>query len=401
MLKTEDLNTMISIDEIHFADWQIWPQLRILLHRGKPVRISARAFDVLVVLVSARGKAVSKESLLTQVWGNEIVEENNLQAQISAIRRILGHDRHLLVTEFGCGYRFNINKSPTEPLSKSKIPEPAITPFLASILGRDKAVQELCALLDQYRLVTITGSGGVGKTRLAWEVVSLTHTHFPDGICVAELAHITEASSLLSVISQALHLPLAAIHNDADSRQQLARRRCLLLIDNCEHVINELEPVITLLLHLAPHIKLLLTSQVALQVAGEQQYLLPPLQVPESEEADTQELLNFSSVRLFIERGQANRHDYHPSASELSLIGELCRHLDGLPLAIELAASRLPVMSVKEIYSRLEDRFQLLSNTHRSLEPRHQKILTALEWTYQLLNTREQRLFCSLGGFVE
>ncbi len=85
MLKTEDLNTMISIDEIHFADWQIWPQLRILLHRGKPVRISARAFDVLVVLVSARGKAVSKESLLTQVWGNEIVEENNLQAQISAI----------------------------------------------------------------------------------------------------------------------------------------------------------------------------------------------------------------------------------------------------------------------------------------------------------------------------
>lgn len=158
MLKTEDLNTMISIDEIHFADWQIWPQLRILLHRGKPVRISARAFDV---LVSARGKAVSKESLLTQVWGNEIVEENNLQAQISAIRRILGHDRHLLVTEFGCGYRFNINKSPTEPLSKSKIPEPAITPFLASILGRDKAVQELCALLDQYRLVTITGSGGL------------------------------------------------------------------------------------------------------------------------------------------------------------------------------------------------------------------------------------------------
>ncbi|MHC1472696.1 transcriptional regulator, partial [Klebsiella pneumoniae] len=136
----------------------------------------------------------------------------------------------------------------------------------------------------------------MGKTRLAWEVVSLTHTHFPDGICVAELAHITEASSLLSVISQALHLPLAAIHNDADSRQQLARRRCLLLIDNCEHVINELGPVITLLLHLAPHIKLLLTSQVALQVAGEQQYLLPPLQVPESEEADTQELLNFSSV---------------------------------------------------------------------------------------------------------
>lgn len=100
---------------------------------------------------------------------------------------------------------------------------------------------------DDYRL------RGVGKTRLAWEVVSLTHTHFPDGICVAELAHITEASSLLSVISQALHLPLAAIHNDADSRQQLARRRCLLLIDNCEHVINELEPVITLLLHGSPY----------------------------------------------------------------------------------------------------------------------------------------------------
>ncbi|WP_274351293.1 winged helix-turn-helix domain-containing protein, partial [Kosakonia radicincitans] len=134
--KTEDLNTMITTDEMHFAEWQIWPQLRILLHRGKPVRISARAFDVLVVLLRAGGKAVSKEALLVQVWGNEIVEENNLQAQISAIRRILGHDRHLLVTEFGCGYRLNINSAPLQMPAKPELPEPVVTPFLTSILGR-------------------------------------------------------------------------------------------------------------------------------------------------------------------------------------------------------------------------------------------------------------------------
>ncbi|WOZ75824.1 ATP-binding protein [Kosakonia sacchari] len=392
---------MITADEIHFAEWQIWPQLRILLHRGKPVRISARAFDVLVVLLKAEGKAVSKEALLTQVWGNEIVEENNLQAHISAIRRVLGHDRHLLVTEFGWGYRFNTHSVPLQALPKSALPAPVVSPVLASMLGRDKAVQDVCALLNHHQLVTITGSGGVGKTRLAWEVVNLVHTHFPDGICVAELAHITEASGLLSVFSQALHLPLAAVEQDADLRHQLARRRCLLLIDNGEHVINALEPVITLLLTLAPHIKLLLTSQMALQIAGEQQYLLPPLPVPERKITDNPALMSFASVRLFIERVQANRHDFHPSDSELSMIGELCRHLDGLPLAIELAASRLPVMSVSEIYSRLEDRFQLLSNTHNSRVPRHQKIVTTLEWTYQLLNAHEQQLFRMLGIFTD
>lgn len=151
---------MITADEIHFAEWQIWPQLRILLHRGKPVRISARAFDVLVVLLKAEGKAVSKEALLTQVWGNEIVEENNLQAHISAIRRVLGHDRHLLVTEFGWGYRFNTHSVPLQALPKSALPAPVVSPVLASMLGRDKSVQDVCALLNHHQLVTITGSGG-------------------------------------------------------------------------------------------------------------------------------------------------------------------------------------------------------------------------------------------------
>jgi len=312
---------MPTTDEIHFAEWQIWPRLRILLHRGKPVKISARAFDVLVVLASAEGNLVSKESLLTQVWGNEIVEENNLQAQISAIRRMLGHDRHLLVTEFGSGYRFNINKRLSEP----DVSLPVVTPFLTSILGRDQAVQEVCALLKQHPLVTITGSGGVGKTRFAREVVNLLRTHFPDGIAVVELAHITDASSLLSLFSQALHLPLATAHNADDSQRQLARRRCLLLVDNCEHLVRELEPVVTLLLRAAPHIRLLLTSQVALQMAGEQQYLLPPLPVPDKEMTDNQAVISFASVRLFIARVQARQYDFHPSESELALIGELCR----------------------------------------------------------------------------
>ena len=272
---------MTSTDEIRFAEWQIWPQLRILLHRGKPVKISGRAFDVLVVLVSAKGQVVSKDSLLAQVWGNEIVEENNLQAQISAIRRVLGHDRHLLVTEFGFGYRFNCTSKPPMMSSDPTRLSPVTFPFLTSILGRDQAVLDICALIRQHPLVTITGPGGVGKTRLAWEVVNLLQTQYPDGICVAELAHITDASSLFSVFSQVLHLPLAAVHNSHDLSHQLAQRRCLLMIDNGEHVINELKPIIAMLLNAAPHIAMLLTSQVAVELAGEQQYRLPPLKVPE------------------------------------------------------------------------------------------------------------------------
>lgn len=148
---------MTSTDEIRFAEWQIWPQLRILLHRGKPVKISGRAFDVLVVLVSAKGQVVSKDSLLAQVWGNEIVEENNLRAQISAIRRVLGHDRHLLVTEFGSGYRFNCTSKPPMMSSEPTRLAPVTFPFLTSILGRDQAVLDICALIRQHPLVTITG----------------------------------------------------------------------------------------------------------------------------------------------------------------------------------------------------------------------------------------------------
>ncbi|UHD38526.1 winged helix-turn-helix domain-containing protein [Citrobacter portucalensis] len=392
---------MTSTDEIRFAEWQIWPQLRILLHRGKPVKISGRAFDVLVVLVSAKGQVVSKDSLLAQVWGNEIVEENNLQAQISAIRRVLGHDRHLLVTEFGFGYRFNCTSKPPMMSSDPTRLSPVTFPFLTSILGRDQAVLDICALIRQHPLVTITGPGGVGKTRLAWEVVNLLQTQYPDGICVAELAHITDASSLFSVFSQVLHLPLAAVHNSHDLSHQLAQRRCLLMIDNGEHVINELKPIIAMLLNAAPHIAMLLTSQVAVELAGEQQYRLPPLKVPEKPGGNVKSLQTLPSVRLFIERGRDRHFDFHPSDSELSLIGELCRHLDGLPLAIELAASRLPVMSVSEIYHCLEDRFQLLSNMQSARVSRHQKIKTTLEWTYQLLNPREQKLFCSLGIFTD
>lgn len=174
---------MKATDEIRFAEWQIWPQLRILLHRGKPVKISARAFDVLVVLVSAEGEVVSKDRLLTQVWGNEIVEENNLQAQISAIRRVLGRDRHLLTTEFGSGYRFNLSSRPPVILPEPARKSPVVFPFLTSILGRDQAVQAVSALMRQHPLVTITGLGGVGKTRLAWEVVNRVRTEYPDGVC--------------------------------------------------------------------------------------------------------------------------------------------------------------------------------------------------------------------------
>lgn len=207
---------MKSTDEIRFAEWQICPQLRILLHRGKPVKISARAFDVLVALVSAQGQVVSKDRLVTQVWGNEIVEENNLQAQISAIRRVLGNDRHLLTTEFGAGYRFDLLPSHQVVSSEHSRKSPVVFPFLTSILGRDQAVQEVCALIRQHPLVTITGLGGVGKTRLAWEVVNFVRAKYPDGVCVVELGHISDASSLLSAFSQALHLPLTAVHNDSD-----------------------------------------------------------------------------------------------------------------------------------------------------------------------------------------
>lgn len=393
---------MSPIEEIRFGEWRLYPALRLLLHRETAVQLTTRAFDVLLELIRAEGEPVSKDMLLTRVWGNEVVEENNLQAQISAIRRVLGKDRNLIVTEFGRGYRFaGILHHPSSSSSPQVSPLVQSSALLTPLLGRDAALTELSALLRTHRLISILGPAGTGKTRLARELGERLRLLYQDGVHIAELAQISDPIHLWPVLSQALQISPGPSQSDPATRERLAQLHCLLVVDNCEHLVNAVSQAVIQLLGMAPHITVLITSQAALQIAGETRYLLPPLAVPDKTLQAAATLQSYPAVRLFVERGRANWHDFHPSPETLWLIGDLCRHLDGIPLAIELAASRIPVMSVQEIHAGLDDRFWLLSNAPDTTLPRHQTIKTAVDWSYRLLNEREQRLFRSLGIFPD
>lgn len=394
---------MSPTEEIRFGEWRLYPTLKLLLHRETAVQMTARAFDVLLELIRAQGQPVSKDTLLARIWGDEIVEENNLQAQVSAIRRALGKDRNLIVTEFGRGYRFagllHHETSSSYPLATT--PD-IVSVSLTPLLGRDTALAEVSELLQMHSLVSVLGPAGTGKTRFARELGERLRSHYRDGVRIAELAQIGEPVHLWPELSQALHIPFSPAQDDQIARQRLAQLQCLLIVDNCEHLVHAVGEVVLQLLVIAPNITLLLTSQAPLQIAGEIRYLLPPLAVPDSTLPASDALRSFPTVRLFVERGQACWRDFHPDDETLWLIGDLCRHLDGIPLAIELAASRLPVMSVQEIHAGLDDRFPLLSNPSGAAAlPRHQTIKTAVDWSYQLLNDREQRLFRSLGIFTD
>jgi len=167
----QDIHVMSPIEEISFGEWRLYPALRLLLHRETAVRLTARAFDVLLELVRAEGEPLSKDMLLNRVWRNEIVEENNLQAQISVIRRVQGKDRNLIVTEFGRGYRFVGILHHQSSSSNPQVPTPVKSPaLLTPLLGRDTALAELSELLQTYRLVSVLGPAGIGKTRLAREL---------------------------------------------------------------------------------------------------------------------------------------------------------------------------------------------------------------------------------------
>jgi DNA-binding winged helix-turn-helix (wHTH) protein len=225
---------------VDFGRYRIFPRLRLLLRDGVKVDIGTRAFDVLWMLVQADGELVAKDRLLDTVWSRVVVEENNLQAQMSAIRRALGADRGMVRTEFGRGYRLVAEKQKT-PRSKAEPSEvkrltPSSLPLpLTSLLGRAADHQEIGRLFDKSRLVTITGAGGVGKTRIALELGRSLAEHFQDGVNLAEIAEISEDELVGPTLAGAPQIPSPDIeHADLIDRVPLGRQ-LLLVVDNCEH----------------------------------------------------------------------------------------------------------------------------------------------------------------------
>jgi predicted ATPase/DNA-binding SARP family transcriptional activator len=273
---------------------------------------------------------------------------------------------------------------------------------ITSFIGRDAEIEELTGLLEARRLVTVVGPGGSGKTSLALEIGRALIDSFDHGVWLAELAPVSDAG-LIDAIGNAVGWPEGAATDDrahglARLSAYLRNRHVLLILDNCEHVVQATAEVADALLRSCPRIAILATSREVLASTGEFVWTIPPLSVPKAGD-DLQQLTSYDSVRLFEQRAASAGGAAELEGESAAAAGEICRRLDGMPLAIELAAARARSLSPREIAHRLDQRFELLTAGGRTIEPRHRTLRTAIDWSYDLLTREEQTLFRRLAVF--
>jgi predicted ATPase/DNA-binding winged helix-turn-helix (wHTH) protein len=406
-----------------FGPFRLDTEARVLTFDGVATALGARGVTVLAALVSRAGEYVDKSTLVDAAWPDAVVEENNLAVQISAIRRVLARvpdGRYGIETLTRRGYRFvgpvtrrsaesaipPVNSGETLPAARQMaVAHPNNLPArISSFVGRTREIEKIKGLLARNRLVTLVGMGGVGKTRVALQVAVEVLEQYPDGAWLVEFGSITDARLLPTCVAQVLDVqersgePLTRT-----LARHLRARHMLLVLDTCEHVIAAAATLVAALLAEAPNTSVLATSREALNVDGEQHFPLQPLSLPTAG-GNLEEIAGAEAVQLFVERGRLQQPDFVLRPDLSAPVAALCSHLEGIPLAIELAAARMSSLSIQEIGERLEDRFGLLAAGPRA-SPRRQKTLRAtLDWSYDLLDDEEQcalrRVAVFAGGFT-
>ncbi len=402
---------------VTFGRFRVLPHRRELLADGRPIKLGGRAFDVLMALVEAPGAVVDKDALMQRVWPDRIVEENALQAQISALRAAFAAERDLIRTVPGRGYQFTGEiRIPSAQPDKHADPGPAtVEPKLAlpptnlpeavsDLIGRDDELRELLSFAAAHRFVTMTGAGGIGKTRLARAAARRLLPRFADGVWVAELAALADADLIPGVVASVVGLELPGGPVSADRvAAALGGKELLLVLDNCEHVVGAAAIMAEALLRANPAAQVIATSREPLKAEGEWVYSVPPLAVPTGNGKDNGDFLRYGAVRLFFERARAATPHFAPDQRLASVVAAICRRLDGIPLAIELAAARAATLGIEELAAGLDDRFRLLTGGRRTALPRHQTLRATLDWSYGLLAESEcvilRRLAVFAGAF--
>jgi predicted ATPase/DNA-binding winged helix-turn-helix (wHTH) protein len=396
---------------IEFGRYRLLPHRREVLADGQPLKLGGRAYDVLMMLIEAHGAVVSKDALMARIWPDRIVEENALQAQISALRAAFGAERELIRTVAGRGYQFTgeirpppediverTDATPTDrgsALLPSNLPEP-----VSDLIGRHDELREALSLVADHRLVTLTGAGGIGKTRLALATARQLLLDFADGVWLAEFAPLTDPGLVPATVAAAvgLELPGEEISTERVARA-LASRRLLLVLDNCEHVVDAAAEMAERLLLTNPALHLIATSREPLKIDGEWVYPVPPLGVPAEGAEHDDDALGYDGVRLFLERARGAEPHFAPGQGQVATVVAICRRLDGIPLAIELAAARAAALGIEVLASGLDDRFNLLAGGRRTALPRHQTLRATLDWSHELLSDPEQMVLRRLAIF--
>jgi len=406
----------IHATALRFDRFTLLPTERQLLVDGEPAKLGGRAFDLLLALVERRERTVTRSELFELVWAGRIVEDHNLQVQVLALRKVLGPNA--IATIPGRGYRFAmplldslqhgvpaaVPPAVTAPAARAAAASQSNLPAAGPALhGRVNDIATVCRLLAEHRLVTLAGPGGIGKTRLAQAVASQLRSRFADGVWMIELASVRDdPEQICSALAAVLGLTSSPLAGNADDlARAIASLDLLLVLDNCEHLVAAAGTLVRALIERAPKVHVLVTGQEPLHASREQVYRLGSLALPASPDERAPERAGESgAVALFMERVQAADRRFALNGTNTAAVIDICRRLDGNPLAIELAAARIPLLGVEGVRSRLDERFRLLTGGSSDAPQRHRTLLDTIEWSHSLLEPDEQAVFRRLGVFA-
>jgi predicted ATPase len=294
-------------------------------------------------------------------------------------------------------------EAPVEPPQPRDVVERHNLPIVRSaFIGRDRDVAEVKELLSRCPLVTLVGSGGVGKTRLALQVGAELLEDYPDGVWFADFAPISDPELVSSVIAQAVGMSQQeGSRVDESIPLWLKRKKLLLIFDNCEHVVETVAPLTAAILATAQDVRIVATSRQALSIGDEEPVRIPSLEVPHAiADLSAAKVMEFAAVALFVARATTADRSFSLTDDTAPIVADICRRLDGIPLAIELAAARVKVLSVPHLAERLNERFKILTGGSRDALPRQKTLTALLDWSYDLLTPQEQLLFARLGIFA-
>ncbi len=407
----EDAENPLGGAVVAFGTFRLYAAARLLKNGDETVALGGRALDILITLVERAGDVVTQKDLISRVWPDVTVEEANLRVHIASLRKALGDGREgarYVVNVPGRGYCFvapvtrpaiQPTSSPAAVVGTNRLQK--LPARLVRVVGRADTVRTLSAQLMTWRFVSIVGPGGIGKTTVAVSVSHALFDGFTGGVFFVDLAPLADPQLVPTVIASALGLMVQTRDAVVSLLTFIGDRKILLVLDNCEHVIDVAAPLAERLVSEAPQAHVLATSREALRVQGEHVHRLPALEYPLEDAGLTAvEALRYGAVQLFMERAEASGHGSELSDAEAPVVTRICRRLDGIPLAIELAASRVGSYGLRGTAELLDNRFGSLWHGRRTALPRHQTLNAMLEWSYTLLSEHEKVVLRRQSVFV-
>lgn len=392
-----------SAQEFSFGAFRLFPDRQLLLEGDAPVKIGARTLELLSALVERPGELVGKDELMARIWPDTSVGESNLKVQIATLRRALGdghQGQRYVATANGRGYRFVAPVARSGVRHASAVGVHNLAGGWTRPLGRDEVIETLKSQLAINKLMTVVGPGGIGKTTVALALANSLLQEYADGVWVVELAALQAPHLVAEAIRAALG-PQVRSEGEAQALPLLLRdRRMLIVLDCCEHLVEAAAAIAEDIVRQAPNVHVLATSREPLRANGEAVYRLGSLAVPpEGALLPAAETIRYPAVQLFVERAASAQRGFRLTDQNAKFVAEICRRLDGIALAIELAARRTDAFTPSKLLALLSDRFSLLNCGRRTDLPRHQTLAAAIDWSFDLLPESERAILCRLSIF--